>query len=241
MKKVFVLILLAIIGYFLVLTFNEIPFGENRIGAIDADKPTVAGYYLSNTVEKSRVANVITAIVVNYRGLDTLGEVSVLFLASTGIASILYRRKEEEEELVERLNLPSSTLIRTGARVLFPTVALLGIYVFIHGHLTPGGGFQGGTIVATGFLLMLISYKGFNTNHNRMVWIESIAGLSFITLGIWGLISNNTFLGNIPEVGSLNSLISGGLIPIIYIAVGFKVAVELTGILDILLKIKPKR
>lgn len=241
MKKVFVFILLAIIGYFLVLTFNEIPFGENRIGAIDADKPTVAGYYLSNTVEKSRVANVITAIVVNYRGLDTLGEVSVLFLASTGIASILYRRKEEEEELVERLNLPSSTLIRTGARVLFPTVALLGIYVFIHGHLTPGGGFQGGTIVATGFLLMLISYKGFNTNHNRMVWIESIAGLSFITLGIWGLISNNTFLGNIPEVGSLNSLISGGLIPIIYIAVGFKVAVELTGILDILLKIKPKR
>ncbi len=240
MKKVFIIILLALIGYFLVDTIYNIPFGENRIGSIESEHPTVAGYYLSNTVEKSRVANVITAIVVNYRGLDTLGEVTVLFLATTGIASILYRRKEEEED-VERLNLPSSMLIRTGARVLFPIIALLGIYVFIHGHLTPGGGFQGGTIVATGFLLMLISYKGFNTNHNIMTWIESIAGLSFILIGVWGLISDNTFLGNIPEVGKLNSLLSGGLIPIIYIAVGFKVAVELTGILDILLKIKPNK
>ena len=240
MKKVLVIILLIIIGYFLVETFVDIPFGENRIGNIDSNNNTVAGYYLRNTIEKTKVANVITAIVVNYRGLDTLGEVTVLFLASTGLASILYRRKEEEED-VERLNLPSSRLMRTGIRVLFPTIVLLGIYVFIHGHLTPGGGFQGGTIVATGFLLMLITYKGFNTNHNRMAWIESLAGLSFVGIGIWGLLSGNTFLENSSEVGVLNSLISGGLIPVIYIVVGLKVAVELTGILDILLKIKPKK
>ncbi|MEN8187691.1 MAG: hydrogen gas-evolving membrane-bound hydrogenase subunit E [Bacteroidota bacterium] len=239
MKKVFIIILLAVIGYSLADTFVDIPFGENRIGEIESGE-TVAGYYLSNTVEKSKVANVITAIVVNYRGLDTLGEVTVLFLATTGLASILYRRKEEEED-AQRLSLPSSRIMRTGARVLFPTIVLLGIYVFIHGHLTPGGGFQGGTIVATGFLLMLISYKGFNTDHNIMVWIESLAGLSFVGIGIWGLLSGNTFLENSTNVGVLNSLISGGLIPVIYIVVGFKVAVELTGILDILLKIKPKK
>jgi len=238
MKKIFIIILLLVIGYFLVNTFNHIPFGESRIGKIESNE-TVAGYYLSNTTEKIKVANVITAIVVNYRGLDTLGEVTVLFLASIGLASILYRK--EEEDAPERLNLPSSTIMRTGARVLFPTIALLGIYVFIHGHLTPGGGFQGGTIVATGFLLMLISYKGFNTNHSIMVWIESLAGLSFVGIGIWGLLSGNTFLQNSTNVGVLNSLVSGGLIPIIYIVVGFKVAVELTGILDILLKIKPKK
>lgn len=240
MKKVLVIILLAVIGYFLADTLLDIPFGENRIGDIHAEKPTVAGYYLSNTVEKSQVANVITAIVVNYRGLDTLGEVTVLFLATTGVASILYRRKEEEEEDL-RVTIPSSSIIRTGARVLFPSITLLGIYVFVHGHLSPGGGFQGGTIVATGFLLMLISYRGFNTNHNRMTWIESLAGLAFVFLGLWGLFTGRTFLENIPDVGILNNLVSGGLIPIIYIAVGFKVAVELTGILDILLKIKPKK
>ena len=67
MKKVFIIILLVIIGYFLSDTFYNIPFGANRIGAIDADIPTAAGYYLSNTVEKSKVANVITAIVVNVK------------------------------------------------------------------------------------------------------------------------------------------------------------------------------
>jgi len=239
MKQVFIIILLIIIGYFLANTFVEIPFGGNRIGNVESNE-TVAGYYLSNTAKKTGVANVITAIVVNYRGLDTLGEVTVLFLATTGLASILYRRKEEEED-TERLNLPSSRIMRSGVRVLFPAIVLLGIYVFIHGHLTPGGGFQGGTIVATGFLLMLISYKGFNTDHNRMVWIESLAGLSFVGIGIWGLLSGNTFLENTTNIGVVNSLISGGLIPIIYIVVGFKVAVELTGILDILLKIKPKK
>ncbi len=239
MKKVFVIILLAVFGFFMTKTFMDIPFGDNRIGEV-ASNETVAGYYLNNTPVKTKVSNVVTAIVVNYRGLDTLGEVTVLFLASTGLASILYRRKREEED-AERLSLPSSRIMRTGARVLFPVIVLLGIYVFIHGHLTPGGGFQGGTIVATGFLLMLISYKGFNTDHNRMVWIESLAGLSFVGIGIWGLLSGNTFLENIPEVGVLNTLISGGLIPIIYIVVGFKVAVELTGILDILLKIKPNK
>ncbi len=239
MKKAFVIILLAVLGFFLTKTFMDIPFGENRIGEISSNE-TAAGYYLNNTPAKTKVANVVTAIVVNYRGLDTLGEVTVLFLASTGLASILYRRKREEED-AERLSLPSSRIMRTGVRVLFPAIVLLGIYVFIHGHLTPGGGFQGGTIVATGFLLMLISYKGFNTDHSRMVWIESLAGLSFVGIGIWGLVSGNTFLENIPETGVLNSLISGGLIPIIYIVVGFKVAVELTGILDILLNIKPKK
>jgi len=149
MKKVFVIILLATIGFFLIKTFMDIPFGENRIGEISSNE-TAAGYYLNNTPAKTKVANVVTAIVVNYRGLDTLGEVTVLFLASTGLASILYRRKREEED-AERLSLPSSRIMRTGVRVLFPVIVLLGIYVFIHGHLTPGGGFQGGTIVATGF------------------------------------------------------------------------------------------
>ena len=140
MKQVFIILLLVVIGYFLAATFVDIPFGENRVGDIESNE-TVAGYYLSNTAEKTGVANVITAIVVNYRGLDTLGEVTVLFLATTGLASILYRRKEDEED-AERLNLPSSRIMRSGVRVLFPAIVLLGIYVFIHGHLTPGGGFR---------------------------------------------------------------------------------------------------
>ena len=164
-KKFIVFLLIGSLGLFLAQTLKEIPFGENRIKDID-NPGTVAAYYLDKAPKDLKVANTITAIVVNFRGFDTLGEVSVLFLAATGLASVLFRREEDEEEGVKhRLQIPSSSLMRTGAKILFPLILLLGIYVFIHGHLTPGGGFQGGAIIATGFLLMLITYKGFETNH----------------------------------------------------------------------------
>jgi len=235
MKKYIIFILIAIVGWSLATTFKAIPFGADRRG--DLDNPDrVAAYYLKHSPETLQTANSITAIVVNFRGFDTLGEVTVLFLAATGLASILYRKEDEEE--VERVSLPSSSLVRTGAKILFPLILLLGIYVFIHGHLTPGGGFQGGAIIATGFLLMLITYKHFETNHNLMVWLESLAGLAFVAVGLYGLFVYGSFLQNTHSVGTLNDLISGGLIPLIYIFVGIKVGEELTNILDILLKIK---
>ncbi len=236
MKKYIAFILIVILGWSLATTFKAIPFGADRRGDLNhPDK--VAAYYLKQSPEALQTANSITAIVVNFRGFDTLGEVTVLFLAATGLASILYR-KEEEEEDVERVSLPSSSLVRTGAKILFPLMLLLGIYVFVHGHLTPGGGFQGGAIIATGFLLMLITYKHFETNHNVMVWLESLAGLAFVAVGLYGLFAYGSFLQNTHSVGTLNDLISGGLIPLIYIFIGIKVGTELTNILDILLKIK---
>ncbi len=236
MRKYIAFLLIAILGWTLATTFKAIPFGADRRGDLDhPDK--VAAFYLKESPEVLQTANSITAIVVNFRGFDTLGEVTVLFLAATGLASILYRRKEEDVE-VERVRLPSSGLVRTGAKILFPLMLLLGIYVFIHGHLTPGGGFQGGAIIATGFLLMLITYKHFETNHNVMVWLESLAGLAFVAVGLYGLFVYGSFLHNTKSVGTLNDLISGGLIPLIYIFIGIKVGTELTNILYILLKIK---
>ena len=245
LKKLIVFLLIGTFGYILTIAFSNIPLGENRIGNLD-EPETVSAFYLNKSPQDLNVANTITAVVVNFRGFDTLGEVSVLFLAATGLASILYRKEDEEEEenvkhFSHRLNLPSSSLVRSGAKILFPLIILLGIYVFIHGHLTPGGGFQGGAIIATGFLLMLVSYKGFQTNHKVMVWLESLAGLGFVGVGVFGLIQYGSFLQNTGWTGNLNDLISGGLIPLIYIFVGVKVATELTNILDILLNIKPRK
>ncbi len=237
-KKIFVYILLLGLTYTLAITFKAIPFGQDRRGDLqNPDK--VSAFYLQKSPNDLHTANSITAIVVNFRGFDTLGEVTVLFLAATGLASILYRKEDEDEP--ERIEKPASSLLRTGAKILFPLMLLLGIYVFVHGHLTPGGGFQGGAIIATGFLLMLITYKHFNTNHNVMVWLESLAGLGFVGVGLYGLIQYGSFLQDTGWTGNLNDLISGGLIPLIYIFIGIKVGTELTNILDTLLKIKPRR
>ncbi|NPA44035.1 MAG: cation:proton antiporter [Chlorobi bacterium] len=234
MKKLIVITLLLILGFYLMSTFISVPFGAERIAG-------VKDYYLKQSPETLKVSNVVTAIVVSFRGFDTLGEVTVLFLASTALGSILYRRRTHHSGLnPQREAVVSSTLVRTGAKVLFPMIILLGAYVFVHGHLTPGGGFQGGAIIATGFLLILISYRKFFINHNVLTWVEALAGTTFVLIGIGGFIfaNQNNFLENFLPEGTLNNLISGGVVGIIYIAVGFKVGAEITGILDTLLTIK---
>ena len=225
-KKILIIGLLAVIGYSLMNIILQIPFGEKR--------DNVGNYYLQESPQSLTVANAVTAIVVNFRGFDTLGEVTVLFLASMGLASIMYRKKRKGEKEV-RAKKPSSRIVQVGAQILFPMIVILGAYVFIHGHLTPGGGFQGGAIIATASLLMLITYRKFKVNHNTVGWIESIAGVVFVGIGMTGLLKGMAFLENFLPLGELNALLSGGIIGIIYVAVGFKVAAELTGVIDTVL------
>ncbi len=227
MKKIVAIVLLLFFGYYLMLSFLQLDFGRAD------ERMAVAKDYLSESVETNKVANVITSIVVNFRGFDTLGEVTVLFLASTALASILYRRKKPGVKVPkERILTSASRLLHIGAKVLFPISIVLGTYIFVHGHLTPGGGFQGGAVIATGVLLMILSYRKFHVNHNVVSWVESLAGITFVSIGFTGLIFGTSFLENVFPAGTLNALMSGGAIPLIYIAVGFKVGAELIGLLD---------
>ena len=230
MKKAIAIILLAFIAVELFIVFYKIPFG--------ADRMNVARFYLENSPKKLDVANAVTAIVVNFRGFDTLGEVTVLFLASTALGSILFRRRELHTRLSHlRTSVEASVIVRIAGRFLVPLIILLGTYVFIHGHLTPGGGFQGGVIIATGFLFLLLAYRKFTIEHRTITFVESLAGITFAGIGLIGIFLGKTFLENFLPTGRLNALLSGGIIPLIYIAIGFKVASELTGILDTVLSI----
>ena len=223
MRKGTAVILLGLVGYYLFSYFIQIPFGE--------DRNTVGDYYLDNTVEQTGSVNTITSIIVSYRGFDTLGEVTVLFLAATGLGAILFDKKGKK-----RRRQNASLIVRVSAQLIYPFIILLGAYVFIHGHLTPGGGFQGGAIIATGVLLMFMSYRSFDVNHKALTYMESLAGITFVVIGLAGLIWGGSFLQNFLPLGVPNELFSAGVIPIIYIAVGIKVGAELTGLLDNLLK-----
>jgi len=235
MKKIIVIFLLVILGLYTATTFFDIGFGDPHF--IQDAKP-VKDIYLSETVSNLTVSNAVTAIVVNFRGFDTLGEVTVLFLAVTALGSILYKKRHQVGE--RSVLFSASSIVTSGSKLLFPAIILLGAYVFIHGHLSPGGGFQGGVIIATGFLLMLLAYENFSVGHNVLSIIESLAGIIFAGVGLLGFIAGGTFLENFLPTGVLNNLFSGGIIPIIYIAVGFKVAAELTGVIYTVLHEKGK-
>ncbi len=226
MKKVLVILLLAVLGYYTAVTFFDIGFGQPHFVA--GVKP-VKDIYLAKTVKPLTVSNAVTSIVVNFRGFDTLGEVTVLFLAVTVLGSVLYKKRHAVGERSVLFN--ASSIVTAGSKLLFPAIILLGAYVFIHGHLSPGGGFQGGVIIATGFLLMLLAYENYSVSHTALSIVESLAGITFAGVGLLGFMHGGTFLQNFLPAGVLNNLFSGGIIPIIYIAVGFKVAAELTGVI----------
>jgi multicomponent Na+:H+ antiporter subunit B len=228
MKKVLVILLLAVVGFYLADVFIDMGFGNSHFIESAEIKP-VKDDYLQKTKEELKVSNTVTSIVVNFRGFDTLGEVTVLFLSVTALASILYRKRHHVGE--RSVLFSASNIVTAGSKLLFPPILLLGAYVFIHGHLSPGGGFQGGVIVATGFLLMLLAYENYTVSHTALSIVESFAGITFTIIGLMGFMNGGTFLQNFLPTGTLNDLFSGGVIPIIYIAVGFKVAAELTGVI----------
>jgi len=195
----------------------------------DTELNKTARYYAEYTADDLGATNIITAIIVTYRGLDTLGEVTVLFLTAAIIGMVLSRGKRGSRGANA---IVSGELLVTGSRLLVPLILLLGAYVFINGHLTPGGGFQGGAIVASASLLLLLTDPLHHFGHRLISVVESISGLLFIIIGILGLLLAGGFLDNrILPIGEMGSIFSAGAIPIIYTLVGFKVGAEFTSIL----------
>ena len=176
-------------------------------------------------------ANLVTSIIVTYRGLDTLGEVAVLFIVTASVGFLLRRRKDAK--LIPQKKRESSEILQTGTALLTPLIFLFGIYIFLHGHLTPGGGFQGGVVIAMAVLLSLLSYPQSEVNHKILNTIESLSGAFYVIIGILGLYLAAGFLDNrILSLGEFGHLFSAGAIPVIYSLIGLKVGSELVGILD---------
>jgi multicomponent Na+:H+ antiporter subunit B len=183
---------------------------------------------------ETHTANVVTSVVTYFRGFDTLGEVTILFLSIFGIGLGL-------EGYRDKLNIFAyeNRLLKLGVDILFPLIIIFGLYVIVHGHLSPGGGFQGGVIIASGFLLMFLA-KGddFSLNHKLISLAEALSGAGFILLGVMGLLLVDRFFGNFLPLGVTKTLFSGGIIPLIYIFVGIKVSAEITALVEYFIRIK---
>ncbi len=127
-----------------------------------------------------------------------------------------------------------TVIVRTISRLLFPFIILFGIYIVLHGHLTPGGGFPGGVIIASSFVMLVIAY-GIEMAKEKFGLVraeifESVGGLSIILIGICGVLFGVYFLQNAPvfPLGQVGALFSAGNLPLLYIAVGLKVAAGVT-------------
>jgi len=187
--------------------------------------------------EMTQSANAVTSVVTYFRGLDTLGEVTILFLSIFGIGIGI-----ERSDRMKTIFGYDNTLLKIGTKVLFPLIVLFGLYIIVHGHLSPGGGFQGGVIIASGFLLMFLAYgDSYDLNHKVLALFEALSGAGFAVIGILGVLAGGLFLSNILPLGIVGKLFSAGILPIIYIFVGLKVAAEITVLVEYFIRTQDAR
>jgi len=221
-KKTFFVIILVLLAFML------LPFAKD-FTPFQELSPT-AKKYVEDGPDELGSANLVTSVIVTYRGLDTLGEVAVLFIATAGVGFFLRREGKKEEERKKR---GSSQILQSGTVFLFPLILVFGVYIFVHGHLTPGGGFQGGVVIASGMVLLLLSRVSTKINDTVLHLVESLSGAAYIAIGILGLVLAAGFLDNrFLDLGEFGRLLSAGAIPLIYSFVGLKVGAELVGIID---------
>jgi multicomponent Na+:H+ antiporter subunit B len=193
------------------------------------EAPMPAGHaVLQQAPDALGTANIVTAVVLAYRGFDTLGELTILFTAALAAGLVLGHRHGP------RSRTRAGFILRTAADLLFPFLILLGAYIVLHGHLTPGGGFQGGAIFAAAFFIPLLSRPAQPFRHGLAALVEGLAGVAFIGIGLIALHGGRAFLEPWLDPGTVGSLFSAGTLPLLYLAVGVKVGAELAGLLVLL-------
>jgi multicomponent Na+:H+ antiporter subunit B len=284
-------ILVALIVVLFGLIFARMVGGYVELSAL---RPLALDYVTRAPVELG-TPNIITGILITYRGFDTLGEVAVLFMVAASVGLLL--KKDDAKPASAKVSSPkvsgekttaakpmlakteaaraaaarsaaakanasaraatagsvavksarvvepaeddeatpreASEIVRTGTEILLPLIFTFGAYVIVNGHLSAGGGFQGGAIVASGVMLMLLARPGSTLNVALLSIIESFAGVFYVGLGILGLVLAGGFLDPrfLPK-GEFGAFISAGAIPLISALLGIKVGAELSVIID---------
>jgi multicomponent Na+:H+ antiporter subunit B len=172
-------------------------------------------------------ANAVSAVNFDQRGLDTLGEESIFFASVIGAASLLRPTERDRQQATPRFEgrvMPSTKFI---GYVLLPLTLVVGFDVVAHGHVTPGGGFQGGVVVATGVHLLYVAGRYDALERVRPVALlesgEVIGSLLFAGLGFAGVALSGSFLANVIAKGSFGRFLSAGTVEILNVAVGIEV------------------
>jgi multicomponent Na+:H+ antiporter subunit B len=193
-------------------------------------------------------ANAVSSVNYDQRAFDTFGEETILVASVAGVAGLLRPvRAEERRPTGSGGRVLDST--RLLAAVFFPMTVLIGLDVVAHGAITPGGGFQGGVIIATGIHLLYVGGRYRLLERLRPLpvfeWGEAAGLVIVIAIGVSGLAIAGSLFNNFLPKGQLASLLSSGTVPLLSCAVGLAVVssivVLLAGFLDQALAIVEKK
>ncbi len=196
MKKAALLIIVAL-GILLLRAAEDLPeWGDPNSPASTHLSP----HYLEKSMEETSVPNIVTAVLADYRGYDTMFEAVVIFCAGITVLTILRRTHRQDEKVIKpRPKRPDADVIlQTASRLLVPVMQIFALYVVAHGHHSPGGGFQGGVILGASMILLAISYdiqEALDRFKEKIVLIGSAMGvLIYAGIGAICLVLGRNFL-----------------------------------------------
>lgn len=168
-------------------------------------------HYINQSEKETAVPNLVTAVLADYRGFDTMLETSVVFIAGLAIFAILRsidgplvqarkraKRGEKRAAKASDDGQDPDLIVQTTVRLLLPTIQLFAFYVVGHGHHSPGGGFQGGVILAAGLILVAMTFGLKNTlkqfSERRGLALGSLGVLIYAGTGLLCLLMGTQFL-----------------------------------------------
>ncbi len=195
----------------------------------------VAAKYIEDGLQDTGAVNIVTGMILDYRAFDTLGESHVLFIATCTVLILLRsdkkkdKRQEEAQQRREQHYEPKDdSILQKITFLLFPIIAIFGIYVILNGHISPGGGFSCGAIIGAGLILYANAF-GFE-KLNRFFTEKTYKSISFVSLAFYCLAKSYSFFtganhleSGIP-LGEAGAILSSGLILPLNICVGMVVA-----------------
>jgi multicomponent Na+:H+ antiporter subunit B len=186
--------------------------------------PGPYGDQVVHAMNNRKATNAVTTVVMDVRAVDTAGEELILFAAVVGTLMLLRRMRAEREgetpaEDRHADRTPQSTAVTAVCNAMIAPVGILGIYVVVHGQITPGGGFQGGVVLAGPAVLLFLAGRGkaFDRLHHLPTWetAQGIAVTAFLGFGFAGMVLAHpigAYLANFLPRGVAATVYSAGSI-----------------------------
>lgn len=220
MKKAFVAALLVVAAVPLLIGVASLPPHGDPSTPVHTH---VSAYYLENGVEQAGTTNIVTAVILNYRGIDTSGEVIVIFTALAAVMVVLLpARAAKAENTSPAPPVPLSPVVGLVVRLLSPFIIIFALYVMTHGHSSPGGGFQAGAVLGGLFIAssVVLGAERLAQPLARPAasWLRVAAPIAFVSMGVLGIALTGYFLGY-PQDPGLHA-VREGMVTVIEFGIG---------------------
>lgn len=198
----------------------------------DPNAPTnneVSQRYVEKGTEETGAVNTVAGMILDYRAFDTFGESTVLFAATAAVLFLTYTKRTKEQTARGPFAEPNpDPILQLGGRLMLPFIMVYGIYVVLNGHLSPGGGFSGGSVLGGGLILAssLFGQKKMSEviSPQRASYMSVACLLAYASMKGYSFYTGANHVGWAIPKGTPGDIISAGFILPLNICVGIIVA-----------------